>query len=128
MAKSTLKTPTKESSEELANWVVKGMQEKKAQEIVVMDLRGVHNAFTDFFVVCSGTSDTQIEAIADSVDKEVWESGKIHVHAVEGKANREWILMDYYDVIVHVFLKDKRDFFKLEELWGDAKFSYLPEA
>jgi ribosome-associated protein len=128
MAKSTLKTPTKEASEELANWVVKGMQEKKAQEIVVMDLRGVHNAFTDFFIVCSGTSDTQIEAIADSVDKEVWESGKIHVHAVEGKANREWILMDYYDVIVHVFLKDKRDFFKLEELWGDAKFSYLPEA
>lgn len=127
MAKSTLKTPTKEASEELANWVVKGMQEKKAQEIVVMDLRGVHNAFTDFFVVCSGTSDTQIEAIADSVDKEVWGSGKIHVHAVEGKANREWILMDYYDVIVHVFLKDKRDFFKLEELWGDAKFSYLPE-
>jgi ribosome-associated protein len=128
MAKSTLKTPTTEASEELANWVVKGMQEKKAQEIVVMDLRDVHNAFTDFFVVCSGTSDTQIEAIADSVDKEVWESGKIHVHAVEGKANREWILMDYYDVIVHVFLKDKREFFKLEELWGDAKFTYIPEA
>jgi ribosome-associated protein len=128
MAKSTLKTPTTEASEELANWVVKGMQEKKAQEIVVMDLREVHNAFTDFFVVCSGTSDTQIEAIADSVDKEVWESGKIHVHAVEGKANREWILMDYYDVIVHVFLKDKREFFKLEELWGDAKFTYIPEA
>jgi ribosome-associated protein len=128
MAKSTLKTPTVEASEILANWVVKGMQEKKAQEIVVMDLREVHNAFTDFFVVCSGTSDTQIEAIADSVDKEVWESGKIHVHSVEGKANREWILMDYYDVIVHVFLKEKRDFFKLEELWGDAKFSFLPEA
>jgi len=66
--------------------------------------------FYRFFVVASGTSDTQIEAIADSVDKEVWESGKIHVHAMEGKANREWILMDYYDVIVHVFLKDKRDF------------------
>ncbi len=128
MAKSTLKTPTVEASEILANWVVKGMQEKKAQEIVVMDLREVHSAFTDFFVVCSGTSDTQIEAIADSVDKEVWESGKIHVHTVEGKANREWILMDYYDVIVHVFLKDKRDFFKLEELWGDAKFTYIPEA
>jgi ribosome-associated protein len=128
MAKSTLKTPTTEASEELANWVVKGMQEKKAQEIVVMDLREVPNSFTDFFVVCSGTSDTQIEAIADSVDKEVWESGKIHVHAVEGKANREWILMDYYDVIVHVFLKDKREFFKLEELWGDAKFTYIPEA
>ena len=128
MAKSTLKTPTVEASEILANWVVKGMQEKKAQEIVGMDLREVHNAFNDFFVVCSGTSDTQIEAIADSVDKEVWGSGKIHVHTVEGKANREWILMDYYDVFVHVFLKDQRDFFKLEELWGDAKFTYIPEA
>lgn len=116
-----------DASEEIVQWVVKGMQEKKAQEIVVMDLRGVTNAFTDFFVICSGTSDTQIEAIADSVDKEVWESGKIHVHAMEGKANREWILMDYYDVIVHVFLKDKRTFFKLEELWGDAVFTNIPD-
>ena len=127
MSKSTKKTTTIEASEELAQWVVKGMQEKKAQDIGVMDMRGVANAFTDFFVVASGTSDTQIEAIADSVDKEVWQSGKIHVHAMEGKANREWILMDYYDVIVHVFLKEKRDFFKLEELWGDAKFTHISE-
>jgi ribosome-associated protein len=127
MPKSPIKvTPAVDASEEIVQWVVKGMQEKKAQEIVVMDLRGVNNAFTDFFVICSGTSDTQIEAIADSVDKEVWESGKIHVRAMEGKANREWILMDYYDVIVHVFLKDKRTFFKLEELWGDAEFTNIP--
>ena len=128
MPKSPKKaTPSVDASEEIVQWVVKGMQEKKAQEIVVMDLRGVTNAFTDFFVICSGTSDTQIEAIADSVDKEVWESGKIHVHAMEGKANREWILMDYYDVIVHVFLKEKRAFFKLEELWGDAVFTNIPD-
>ncbi|MEY4611516.1 MAG: hypothetical protein RL246_1835 [Bacteroidota bacterium] len=128
MPKSPKKaTPSVDASEEIVQWVVKGMQEKKAQEIVVMDLRGVTNAFTDFFVICSGTSDTQIEAIADSVDKEVWESGKIHVHAMEGKANREWILMDYYDVIVHVFLKEKRTFFKLEELWGDAVFTNIPD-
>ncbi len=128
MPKSPKKATSKvDASEEIVQWVVKGMQEKKAQEIVVMDLRGVTNAFTDFFVICSGTSDTQIEAIADSVDKEVWESGKIHVHAMEGKANREWILMDYYNVIVHVFLKDKRTFFKLEELWGDAVFTNIPD-
>jgi ribosome-associated protein len=128
MPKSPKKaTPSVDASEEIVQWVVKGMQDKKAQEIVVMDLRGVTNAFTDFFVICSGTSDTQIEAIADSVDKEVWESGKIHVHAMEGKANREWILMDYYDVIVHVFLKEKRTFFKLEELWGDAVFTNIPD-
>jgi ribosome-associated protein len=127
MGKSPKNATKVEISEEIVNWVVKGMQEKKAQEIMVLDLREVNNAFTDFFVICSGTSDTQTDAIAESVDKEVWESGKIHVHSVEGKANREWILMDYYDVIVHVFLKDKRSFFKLEELWGDAKFTVIPD-
>jgi ribosome-associated protein len=128
MSKTLKKVANKvDASEEMVSWVVKGMQDKKAQEITVLDLRKVDNAFTDFFVICSGTSDTQIDAIADSVDKEVWGSGKIHVRAVEGKANREWILMDYYDVIVHVFLKDKRAFFKLEELWGDAKFTVFPD-
>ncbi len=127
MRKSSIKSPKEDISEEIVNWVVKGMQEKKAQEIMVLDLRGVQNAFTDFFVICSGTSDTQIDSIADSVDKEIWEAGKLHAHSIEGKANREWILMDYYDVIVHVFLKEKRSFFKLEELWGDAKFTIIPE-
>ena len=115
------------SSEELCNLVVKGMQEKKALDIVVMDLRGVKNAFADFFVVCAGTSDTQIDAIADSVDKEVWEATRTNSKSIEGKSNREWILLDYYDVIVHVFKKDKREFYKLEELWGDAQFTYIDD-
>jgi len=115
------------SSEELSQIVVKGMQERKALNIVVMDMRQVKNAFTDFFVVCSGTSDTQIDAIADSVDKEVWEATSQNPRSMEGKANREWILVDYYDVIVHVFKKDRREFYKLEELWGDAEFTYIEE-
>ncbi|MFY7828082.1 MAG: ribosome silencing factor [Flectobacillus sp.] len=115
------------SSEELCNLVVKGMQEKKALDIVVMDLRGVKNAFADFFVVCAGTSDTQIDAIADSVDKEVWEATRTNPKSIEGKSNREWILLDYYDVIVHVFKKDRREFYKLEELWGDAQFTYIDD-
>ena len=114
-------------SKVLCDCIVEGMQENKAKDIVVLDLREVKNAVTDFFVICSGSSDTQIEAIADSVDKEVWEQARVHVHAMEGRANREWILMDYYEVIVHVFLKDKRAFFKLEELWGDAKFTNIPD-
>lgn len=115
------------SSEELSQLVVKGMQEKKANNIVVMDLRKVKNAFTDFFVVCSGNSDTQVDAIAESVDKEVWEETRNNPRSMEGKANHEWILVDYYDVIVHVFKKDKREFYKLEELWGDAEFTYVEE-
>lgn len=115
------------SSEELSRLVVKGMQEKKANNIVVMDLRKVKNAFTDFFVVCSGNSDTQVDAIAESVDKEVWEVTHNNPRSMEGKANHEWILVDYYDVIVHVFKKDRREFYKLEELWGDAEFTYVEE-
>ncbi len=122
-----VKTKKEMSSEELSQLVVKGMQERKALNIVVMDMRQVKNAFTDFFVVCSGTSDTQIDAISDSVDKEVWEATKQHPRSMEGKANREWILVDYYDVIVHVFKKDRREFYKLEELWGDAEFTYISD-
>ena len=115
------------SSEELSQLVVKGMQERKASNIVVMDMRKVKNAFTDYFVVASGTSDTQVEAIAESVDKEVWEATRNNPRSTEGKANREWILVDYYDVIVHVFKKDRREFYKLEELWGDAEFTYIED-
>jgi ribosome-associated protein len=122
-----VKTKKDISSQELAQLVVKGMQERKAQNIVLMDMRNVKNAFTDFFVVCSGTSETQIDAISESVDKEVWEASKQHPRSMEGKANREWILVDYYDVIVHVFKKDRREFYKLEELWGDAEFTYISD-
>jgi ribosome-associated protein len=122
-----VKTKRDISSEELSQLVVKGMQERKATNIVVMDMRNVKNAFTDYFVVASGTSDTQVEAIAESVDKEVWEATRNHPRSTEGKANREWILVDYYDVIVHVFKKDRREFYKLEELWGDAEFTYIEE-
>ncbi len=122
-----VKTKRDISSEELSQLVVKGMQERKATNIGVMDMRKVKNAFTDYFVVASGTSDTQVEAIAESVDKEVWEATRNNPRSTEGKANREWILVDYYDVIVHVFKKDRREFYKLEELWGDAEFTYIEE-
>ena len=121
------KTKREIGSQELSQLVVKGMQEKKANNIVIMDLRKVKNAFTDFFVVCSGNSDTQVDAIAESVDKEVWEETRNNPRSMEGKANHEWILVDYYDVIVHVFKKDRREFYKLEELWGDADFTYVVE-
>jgi len=122
-----VKEKTNISSAELSQLVVKGMQERKATNIVVMDMRNVKNAFTDYFVVASGTSDTQVEAIAEAVDKEVWEATRNNPRSTEGKANREWILVDYYDVIVHVFKKDRREFYKLEELWGDAEFTYIEE-
>jgi ribosome-associated protein len=117
---------TEVSSTELSKLIVKGMQEKKGQDIVVMDLRKVKNAFTDYFVICSGTSDTQIDAIGESVDYEVHKLLNLNPYHKEGKENKEWILLDYIDVVVHVFKKEKREFFRLEELWGDAEMNYLP--
>ena len=107
-------------SKELSDLVAKGMAEKKALDITVMDLREVGNAIADFFVICSANSDTQIDAISDSVEEEVFKATQLNPWKREGKTNREWILIDYVDVVAHIFKKDKREFFSLEELWGDA--------
>jgi ribosome-associated protein len=108
------------SSEELCRVIVNGMFERKASDIVVMDLRKIHNAITDFFVICSGSSDTQTDAISVSVDEEVEKaSGQSPWHK-EGLQNREWILLDFVDVVVHIFKKDRREFYDIESLWGDA--------
>lgn len=112
-------------SEKLTEIVVKGMQEKKASNIVVMDLREVNNAIADFFVICSGNSDTQLDAIIDSVDEEVSKTLHENPWHSEGKANKEWMLIDYVNVVAHIFKKEKRDFFGLEELWGDAKIQEI---
>ena len=115
------------NSTQLSQVVVKGMQEKKAEDVVLLDLRKVSNSVADYFVICSGTSDTHIEAIADSVDKEVSAvDGESPWHR-EGVNNKTWVLLDYVDVVVHIFNKDKRSFYELEELWGDAKITRIEE-
>jgi len=114
-------------SEITSRYVVKGMQERKASEIVVVDLRKVPQAVADFFVICSGTSDTQIDAIADAVEEEVFKEAKVNPWRKEGKERKEWILIDYADVVVHIFQKEKREFYGLEKLWGDAMITQISE-
>ena len=109
------------SSEKLCDAIIKGMQEKKAIDILVLDLRKVKNAVADFFVICSGGSDKQLDAIADSVDETVSKAIQEKPIHVEGRNNKEWVLLDYFDVVAHIFRKDKREFFTLEKLWGDAE-------
>jgi ribosome-associated protein len=116
------------SSEHLADLVVKGMLEKKAVDIVVMDLREISNAITDFFVICSGNSDTQVDAIADSVEIEVKKVINALPWQREGRQQKEWVLLDYVDVVVHVFKKERRAFYQLEQLWGDAKTTQIEES
>jgi len=115
------------SSQDLSRLVAKGMLEKKGQDIAILDLRQVRNAIADYFVICSGTSDTQIDAIADSVEFEVHKAVAEDPWHKEGKENREWILIDYVDVVAHVFKKDRRQYYDIEELWGDAERTLVEE-
>jgi ribosome-associated protein len=119
--KRTTKTKVaKAGAEQLVEAIVHGMEEVKANDIVVMDLRKVSNALSDFFVVCHGNSNTQVKAIADSVEKETFRILNDEPAHSEGERNATWILMDYVNVIVHIFSKDARDFYALEDLWADA--------
>ncbi|MBN3520166.1 ribosome silencing factor [Algoriphagus lutimaris] len=113
------------TAEELSKVIIKGMEEKKASDIILMDLRHIKNSVTDFFVICSGNSDTQLDAISDSIEEQVIKAGDKGPWRNEGKNSRNWILMDYVDVVAHIFLKDKREFYGLEDLWGDAKVTHI---
>ncbi|SNR43053.1 MULTISPECIES: ribosome silencing factor [Hymenobacter] len=122
--KSTL---VRQDSDKLADVVVRGMQEKKAADIVVLNLKDLKNAVADYFIICSASSDTQIDAIARSVEEEVEKLTGQNPWQTEGRMHREWVLLDYVDVVVHIFLRDRRQFYALEELWGDAEITYIEE-
>jgi len=116
------KKPT--SSEILSDIIIKGIEDKKGNEIVKMNLTTVKNSITDYFIICSGTSRTHTEAIASSVEKEVKTAVGINPWHKEGLENAEWILLDYIDVVVHIFQEKSREFYQLEKLWGDAEIKY----
>lgn len=115
-------------AEQLARIIVAGMQEKKAQDIVILDMRAARNAVADYFVICSGSSDKQLAAISDAIEEEVEKDlGEKPWHR-EGRRNKEWMLMDYINVVAHVLRKDKRDHYALEKLWGDADIERIAPA
>lgn len=113
-------------SSALCDAIVEGMQENKAKDIVVLDLREVDSAVCDFFVICSGDSSTQVDGISSSVMRYTRKELSERPWRVEGKNNSEWVLMDYVSVVAHVFYHEKREFFDLEDLWADAKRTDVP--
>jgi len=100
--------------------IVAAMVEKKANDIVVIDFKENFSLLFSSFVICHGNSAAQIDAIVENVDRMMRKKKKIHPTHVEGKSNMEWVLMDYGDIIVHVFNEDSRKFYNLEDLWADA--------
>lgn len=105
---------------------VRAARDKKALDLVVLDLRSL-SSFTDFFVICSGNNPRQVQAIAESVEERLKGEGVRPAH-VEGSDRAEWILLDYFDFIVHVFGTVRREFYALERLWGSAERVQVGEA
>jgi ribosome-associated protein len=105
--------------QDLAKRCAEFASSKKAEDIVVLDLRGI-SSFTDFFVICSGTSEPQLKAIANEIETRLREDYSLRPVAVDGFPASQWMVLDYLQLVVHIFHRDKRAFYSLEDLWGDA--------
>ena len=119
------KTGKKITPVQVKDAVVRSMADKKAKNIVCLNMEKVRNNICDFFVICEGTSSVQVNAIAEAVEEEVYKLTGQYAYHSEGHKNAEWILQDYVDVVVHIFQPDVRSFYNLEKLWGDAELEEI---
>lgn len=110
----------------LTDIVIQGLTEKKGQDIVRMDLQDVESSITDYFVVCTGTSDRHVQALADAVVEHMKREGERPI-SQEGLQTAHWVLIDYVNVVVHIFQEETRQFYRLESLWGDAAIEHLDD-
>jgi len=115
----------KASADELIALILEGIEDVKGVDINLLDLREIENTVCDYFIICNGTSNTHVNAIVSSVQKKVSKAIHDKPWHVEGSENAEWVLMDYVNVVVHVFQKHIREFYDIEGLWGDAKVTMV---
>jgi ribosome-associated protein len=108
--------------------IIEGILEKKGREIIDIDLSKINTSVCDHFVICHADSNTQVTAIADSIEKRVRDNLKQKVGHREGLENAMWVLLDYNDIVVHIFQREVRNYYRLEELWGDARISKVEES
>ena len=113
------------SPDELIATIIAGIEDVKGKEITILDLREIENTVCDYFIICEGTSNTQVNAIVNSIQKKVSKELRDNPWHVEGSDNAEWVLMDYVNVVVHVFQKQIRSYYDIESLWGDAKTTVI---
>jgi ribosome-associated protein len=111
-------------SEDLVKAVLKAMEDKKAKDITILDLQDIDHAITNYFIICHGSSKPQLEAIAQGVTEKTLEAAGAKPWHKEGFENAEWILLDYVDIVVHIFREDRRAFYQLEKLWADANITH----
>ena len=123
-----VKNKIAQESTSISGLVVHGIQEKKGNDIVRLDLRNIHSSVADYFVICHAESTTQVKAIAQSVEEEVFKALKQEPWRKEGLQHADWIIIDYVDVVVHIFKTDRRQFYGIEDLWGDAEMQFYKSA
>ena len=121
-------TLKKVNTDQLITEVITGIEDVKGENISILDLREIENTVCDYFIICEANSNTQVSAISGSIQKKVGKNLKDKPWHVEGETNAEWILLDYVNVVVHVFQKQVREFYNLEGLWGDAKITNIENA
>ena len=113
------------NNDDLLTNIINGIEEVKGNDIDILDLREIDNSACDYFIICNGNSNTQVSAIVNSIQKTVSKEIKDKPWHVEGMENAEWVLMDYVNIVVHVFQKHIREYYDIESLWGDAKITRL---
>lgn len=114
-------------TEQLNQWIIEGIRDKKGKNIIQLDLRKLEDAPADFFIICEGDSNTHIKSISDSIYKKVKDELQTMPSHVEGSGGSRWVLMDYFNTVVHVFYPETRHFYELEQLWSDAKVTEFAE-
>lgn len=107
----------------LNHWIIDAIQDIKGKNIVKLDLRSLDDAPADYFIICEGESSTQVKAISDSISRKIREKMGIHANHLEGSVGAKWVLVDFFETVVHVFYPETRAFYEIEELWGDAKIT-----
>jgi ribosome-associated protein len=115
------------SDETLVDTIIEAIREKKGQQIVKLDLQELKNTVCSYFIICQAESNTQVNALAENIEKQTSLKLKVPPHHIEGRLNSQWVLLDYFGVVVHVFQREFRDFYKLEDLWSDGKLELITE-
>lgn len=123
MNSKTLSAQNWVSVEQLNDLIIDAIQDIKGKNIVKLDLRRLYDAPADFFIICEGDSNTQVKAIADNIYKKVKEQLHMTPNHIEGQQQAHWVLVDFFNTLVHVFYRDTRQFYELENLWSDATFT-----
>lgn len=113
------------STDELIAQILKAIDEVKAKDIKILDLRAIENTVCDYFIICTGTSNTHVNAISGIIQKQVSKLTKEKPWHVEGENNSEWVLLDYINIVVHIFQQKTREYYDIESLWGDAKITHI---